>query len=116
MAGYLGVDIHRLPDGSIELLQTGLTKRILSALHLDDAGYSKKTPAAYGALPKDKGGAPADGKFSYASVVGMLLNLCGHSRAELQFAVCVLCILLHVYMKKHSFGWACTSKVLLIKE
>ena len=87
MAGYLGVDIHRLPDGSIELLQTGLTKRILSALHLDDAGYSKKTPAAYGALPKDKDGAPADGKFSYASVVGMLLYLCGHSRAELQFAV-----------------------------
>ena len=87
MAGYLGVDIHRLDDGSLEFLQTGLIKRIISSLHLQNSGYAKKTPAAFGALPKDEGGEPAEGKFSYASVVGMLLYLCGHSRPELQFAV-----------------------------
>jgi len=87
VAGYLGVDIHKNQDGSIELLQTGLIDRIITALHLDDDGYAKKTPACFGALPKDTNGEAPDLLFSYSSVVGMLLYLCGHSRPDLTFAV-----------------------------
>ena len=101
MAGYLGVDLHRHKDGSMELLQTGLIKRIISALGLDKEGYAKKTPAAFGALPKDKEGEPAEGKFAYASVVGMLLYVCGHSRPELQFAVSQCARFVHAPTRLH---------------
>ena len=39
------------------------------------------------ALPQDLDGTPASGTINYASVVGMLLYLCGHSRPDIAFAV-----------------------------
>jgi hypothetical protein len=86
VAGYLGVDLHHRKDGSIELLQTGLIDRILDALHLNDTGYAKKTPATYGSLPKDEDGEPAGMRFNYRSVVGMMGYL-EHSRPEIKYAV-----------------------------
>ena len=35
-AGFLGIDIKRQGDGTIELVQTGLIDRILKALSLDN--------------------------------------------------------------------------------
>ena len=86
-AGFLGVDIQSTPNG-ITLTQAGLIDRIISALGLH-AKYStnKDTPADTSPLPKDSNGTPADPVFPYASIIGMLLYLSGHSRPDIAFAV-----------------------------
>ena len=86
VAGFLGVHINRKDDGTIELTQTGLIARIISALNLEDR-HGKETPAEFGALPKDIGGETRNGTYNYASVIGMLLYLSGHSRPDITFAV-----------------------------
>ena len=86
VAGFLGIHINRKNDGTIELTQTGLIDRIVSALNLEDRS-PKETPAEFGALPKDIGGETRNGTYNYASVIGMLLYLSGHSRPDITFAV-----------------------------
>ena len=85
--GYLGVNIER--DGNkTTLTQSGLTDRILTALGLDSKySTARTTPAECAPLPRDCDGAPAVGSFNYASIVGMLLYLTGHSRPDCAFAV-----------------------------
>ena len=90
--GFLGVDIKRstTTDGKpqITFLQTGLTKRIITALGLDCSLSTKhSTPAETSPLPKDTDGEPAVGNINYPAVVGMLLYLSGHSRPDIAFAV-----------------------------
>ena len=85
--GFLGVDIAREKDGpgTVTLLQTGLISRIIAALGCNKLpGVS--TPADT-ILHKDKAGDPATGDFNYASVIGMIWYLYGHSRPELGFAL-----------------------------
>jgi hypothetical protein len=86
VAGFLGVNIERKEDGSIELTQTGLIDRIIAAMGLEGAN-GKRTPAVVGSLGKDEDGAPCNEAFSYPSVVGMLMYLSGHSRPDIGFAV-----------------------------
>ena len=83
-AGFLGVKITRTDD-EIKLTQEGLTKRIIEALKIDDLP-AVDTPAEE-VLGKDLDGDPAEGAFNYASVIGMMWYLYGHSRPDLGFAV-----------------------------
>jgi hypothetical protein len=57
---------------------------VIEALGLDD-GYTKGkyTTAKAKPLVKDEDGEAANGGFSYASVVGMLLYLSGHTRPDI---------------------------------
>ncbi len=57
---------------------------MIEALGLDD-GYAKGkyTPAEAKPLVKDEDGEAVNGGFSYASVVGMLLYLSGHTRPDI---------------------------------
>lgn len=87
MAGFLGVLIEpNKDDNTVTLSQEGLAKRIVQALGLEHAGYTRKTPADE-ALGADKDGEPAKGTYSYPSVIGMMWYLYGHSRPDIGFAV-----------------------------
>jgi len=101
-AGFLGVEFeHDKSTGLIEMKQTGLIKRVIEALGLDD-GYAKgkHTPAEAKPLVKDEDGEAANRGFSYASVVGVLLYLSGHTRPDITFAV--NCCARYMFAPKHS--------------
>jgi hypothetical protein len=101
-AGFLGLTLDRDdPSGLLEMKQTGLIKRVIEALGLDD-GYAKgkHTPAESKPLVKDTDGEGAHGGFSYSSVVGMLLYLSGHTRPNVDYAV--NCCARYMFCPKHS--------------
>ena len=101
-AGFLGVNfVHDKSTGLIEMKQTGLIKRVIEVLGLDD-GYAKgkHTPAESKPLVKDEDGEAASCGFSYASVVGMLLYLSGHTRPDISYAV--NCCARYMFAPKHS--------------
>ena len=101
-AGFLGVNfVHDKSTGLIEMKQTGLIKRVIEVLGLDD-GYAKgkHTPAESKTLVKDEDGEAASCGFSYASVVGMLLYLSGHTRPDISYAV--NCCARYMFAPKHS--------------
>lgn len=84
VAGFLGVQIKRHKD-HVSLTQTGLIDRIIEALGVED--LPGVTTPAEDVLGKDEGGDPPNCTFSYASVIGMLWYLHGHSRPDIGFAV-----------------------------
>ena len=86
MAAFFGIDIVRHDGDKIEMTQLGLTKKIVEAIGLADCS-PKTTPAAHGIMPKDEFGEECDGTFNYASVLGMLLYLQGHTQPDISFAV-----------------------------
>ena len=88
-AGYLGVKLTKVPEtGQMIMTQEGLITRIIEALGLDtDKSTPRNTPCLKAPLSKDEDGDPASGNFSYASIVGMLLYLSGHSRPDIAYSV-----------------------------
>ena len=106
VAGYLGVLIDQRPDGSIFMKQEGLTKRVVEALFLNDnstAATIVRTPAtAY--LPIDKEGKLDIGVYNYASVVGMLNYLQGHSCIDITFAVSQVAQYVHAPKRSHGLA------------
>ena len=62
--------------------------QIISAMGLEGTN-PKHTPAGpeYGSLPADKEGKPCNKSFNYASIIGMLMYLQGHSRPDIGYAV-----------------------------
>lgn len=86
VAGFLGVHIDKdQENGKVTLTQKGLIQKIIDALDIADLP-AVDTPATE-VLGKDEDGDPADCTFNYASVVGALWYLYGHSRPDLGFAV-----------------------------
>jgi hypothetical protein len=86
VAGFLGVHIKRdASNGDLELTQVGLIDRIIEALGVQDMA-PVATPAT-DCIGKDVDGDPAEGMFSYASVIGMLQYLYRQTRPDLGFAL-----------------------------
>jgi hypothetical protein len=85
-AGFLGIDINRREDGSVQLRQDGLIDRVLALLQLSDAN-SCATPAEVGALGSNFDDAPFNEVWNYRSAVGMLMYLGSNSIPEIAFAV-----------------------------
>ena len=85
VAGFLGVHIERnTTTGEVTLTQKGLIERIVEALHIEHLP-PVDTPATE-CLGKDEFGEEANCQFNYASVLGMIGYVYGHSRPELGFA------------------------------
>ena len=82
---YLGVQITRHEDGSMELKQPHLTESIIAALGLTDS-RAKGTPASR-TIGKETDKPPLDEGFNYRSVVGMLLCLGNNTRPDCAFAI-----------------------------
>jgi hypothetical protein len=114
VAGYLGVLIDRQTDGTIIMRQSGLAKRIVEALHLDDASTtSSKTPCT-SFLPLDVEGMSTLGTYNYASVVGMLSYLQGHSRIDISLAVSQ--VARYVHSPKQSHEQASSESVDILRD
>ena len=104
-AGFLGVRMTKTDEGFLEMKQTGLIDRILEALGLDSKlAKNKYTPAEATPLTRDEDSEGPQGSFSYASVVGMLLYLAGHSRPDIAYAVllCLIYVQSPVVPRKHT--------------
>ncbi len=100
-AGFLGVTLEQGPEtGLLETKQTGLIKRVIKAHGLDDGLVKGKyTPSESKPLVKDLNDEAASGAFSYSSVVGMLLNLSGHTCPDITFAI--NCCARYMFCPKH---------------
>ena len=87
-AGFLGVDIQRKDNNSLELLQLGLTKKVIEALGLSTTMSNRVfTPSEKGALIADENGDRCQESYSYPSIIGMLMYLAANSRPDIAFAV-----------------------------
>ena len=84
VAGFLGVHLGR-EDDDIVLTQTGLIDRIVEVLGVGDLP-DVDTPAT-DVLGKDEDGEPPNCTFNYASVIGMMWYVYGHSRPDIGMAV-----------------------------
>ena len=83
---FLGVHINQRDDGTIQLLWTVLTDRIVKALDLGDQ-KPRNTPAACGTLSSDIDKIWEQGIHNYRSKIGMMIHLLGHSGPDINFVV-----------------------------
>jgi hypothetical protein len=75
---FLGVELKRHDDGTVEFLQRSLIKKILANCKMTDCN-TKSTPANQTPLGTDANGPTFDRSFDYASIVGMLMYLSSNS-------------------------------------
>jgi hypothetical protein len=78
VAGFLGILMKKSNDGLIELLQTSLIDWILKVMGLKSS-MLKCTPTKTKPLGKDENGNPCVERWSYSSVVGMMMYLASNS-------------------------------------
>jgi hypothetical protein len=83
---FLGVQLNKHDDGTVEFLQKGLIEKVLKHCNMTECN-TKSTPANQTPLGTDADGPSFDRSFDYASIVGMLMYLSSNSRPDIQFAV-----------------------------
>jgi hypothetical protein len=86
---FLGINIDRKKDGSINLTQPHLIDQILKDLRLDDENVTTKdTPASSSKiLRRHTDSEPFDGSFNYRSVIGKLNYLEKGTRSDISYIV-----------------------------
>ena len=98
---FLGVQIKRNADGSVEMTQSGLIQKILNYTGMTDCN-AKGTPSGLQPLGTDSEGKPFDEEWEYARVVGMLMYLSSNTRPDIQFAVHQCARFTHVPRGSHA--------------
>jgi hypothetical protein len=83
---FLGVELKKHDDGTVEFLQKALINKVLSSCNMLECN-TKSTPANQTPLGSDVQGPAFDRSFDYASIVGMMMYLSSNSRPDIQFAV-----------------------------
>ena len=84
---YLGVDVKKNPNGSIELTQKHLIQRLLQVIGIDDKVNPRPTPAIKPLLFKDLAGLTRKHVWNYRQAIGMLNYLSGTTRPDIAMAV-----------------------------
>jgi hypothetical protein len=86
---FLGINIDRRKDGTINLTQPHLIDQILKDLRLEDENVTTKdTPASSSKiLRRHTDSEPFDGSFNYRSVIGKLNYLEKGSRSDISYIV-----------------------------
>jgi hypothetical protein len=84
---FLGVNIERMPDGSINLTQPHLIDQILDDLRLNDDNVAEKTIPATSSklLSRHSYSDPFDNSFNYRSVIGKLNYLEKSTRSDIAY-------------------------------
>jgi hypothetical protein len=85
LAAYLGVEISRNDDGTMELKQPHLSATAIAALGLEDSN-PKSTPATQ-TLGKCEESTKMREDFNYRSVVGTLMYVGNHSQLDCAFSI-----------------------------
>ena len=83
---YLGVDVKKHTNGSIEMTQSHLITRFLEVIGIEDNVNPRPTPAIKPLLHKDLDGLPRKHSWNYRQAIGMLNYLTSTSRPELAMA------------------------------
>ncbi len=86
VGAYLGIDIQRTSEGHLELTQSGLINKIITACGLQDQSAEHTTPATM-ILTSDSDGPPREHSWNYRSLIGMLNYLASSTRPDIAFAV-----------------------------
>lgn len=86
VGAYLGIDIKKTTQGFIELTQTGLIQKIISACGLQEQSAEHSVPATT-ILHADLEGPPREHSWHYRSLSGMLNYLASSTRPDIAFAV-----------------------------
>jgi hypothetical protein len=97
---FLGVEIVKLHDGTIEMKQSGLIQKVLATCGMADCN-TKSTPCNQVPLGTNTDGEPVTGRFEYASAVGMLMYLSSNTRPDIQYAVHQCARFTHFPRKTH---------------
>ena len=85
---FLGIQVNRFPDGSIQLTQPQLIDAIIKDLHLQSGSNKKKIPAVpNNPLHKDTDGPDMSPDFHYRSVIGKLNFLEKSTRPDILVSV-----------------------------
>ena len=84
---YLGIKFNvNSWDNTITMTQPGLIQKVIEAMGMSDCN-ANHTPAAQVCLGSDVDGPPMKEKWSYTSLVGMLLYLLTNTRPDIAYAV-----------------------------
>jgi len=94
----------------IKLTQPGLIQKILKATGMEHCNPRKTPTNTSRPLGTDKDGKPPRERWSYASVVGMMMYLASNSRPEIAFAVHQAARFTHCTRASHKDAvlWICT--------
>ena len=84
--GFIGFDIQRQDDGSIELNHKGLIDRIISAVGFKNVS-PKNTRAESGDTPADEWGTLPQENWSYYLMIQMLKYLAGYYQTDISMDV-----------------------------
>ena len=85
---FLGIQVQKLSDGTIQLTQPQLIDSIIKDLHLQSGSNSKKTPAVpTNLLHKDTEGEEMTPEFHYRRVIGKLNFLEKSTRPDIAVSV-----------------------------
>ena len=86
---FLGIKFDKRKDGSIEMTQKGLIKKVLAAANMTDCNPAK-LPGSVQPIGSDKDGKPMNETWNYRAIIGMLLYLSGNTRTDIALTVSML--------------------------
>jgi Reverse transcriptase (RNA-dependent DNA polymerase) len=100
---FLGIKFEALPqDKGFNLTQPALIQKIIDATGMNTSNPSPTPTTPNQPLAKDPEGEPMDERWSYPSIIGMLLYLSNNSRPDLVFAVSQVARFTHDPKQSHA--------------